>query len=298
MVASLSFNPMQTTNANGSFSVDTNGLIQGTAYDSPNARNNLAGGILATTETIPMWGGVGITESITNPTTGVASSQMGNLITRATSLTLTNSGALNGFTVFDQAHHMIETAQSPVPVSLSGMSVHFYRLGSGARIAVACEPGLTSLLGGVIGAQVSWNFTGQYLQEYVSGASISVTSLTWSNTNGGQVAVVAAATTPYVLNDTIEISGATNTGTGSLVTLNGPQVINTWTDSTHFTFLLPGTSSIWGTLGGTIILVGGGGALNVQVLDVQVGNSMAVNYNALTNVATWNRTGSCAVISI
>ena len=42
----------------------------------------------------------------------------------------------------------------------------------------------------------------------------------------------------------------------------------------------------------------GGGALNVKVLDIQVGNSMTVNYDPVTGFATWNRNGSTAIILI
>jgi hypothetical protein len=65
-----------------------------------------------------------------------------------------------------------------------------------------------------------------------------------------------------VLGDTINVSGATNSGTGSLSLLNTTHTINTWTDSTHFTFKLPGTSAIWGTLGGTILLQIGGDSIS------------------------------------
>ena len=44
--------------------------------------------------------------------------------------------------------------------------------------------------------------------------------------------------------------------------------------------------------------VTGGGILPVRVLEVQVGNSMTVNYDPVTGFATWNRSGSCAVIQI
>jgi hypothetical protein len=42
----------------------------------------------------------------------------------------------------------------------------------------------------------------------------------------------------------------------------------------------------------------GGGALNVRVLDVQVGNSMVVSYDPDTGFATWDRSGSAALILI
>jgi hypothetical protein len=179
------------------------------------------------------------------------------------------------------------------------MTANFYRLGSGARIPVAMDESLVDLEGNIITQLVSWDFNNQLLQPYVaSGATESVTSMTWSSTNGGQVAVVMAAPSVYGLGDTINVSGVTNTGTGSLALINTNHVINTWTDTTHFTFLLPGDSGLWGTFAGTIVLNVGVGALPVKVLEVALDNSMVVQYDPVTGFATWNRTGSTAVILI
>jgi hypothetical protein len=84
----------------------------------------------------------------------------------------------------------------------------------------------------------------------------SVTSLTWASTNGGQVAVVLAAGSLVIATGAlVTIAGvSSNTGTGAVSAINGQHTVNTWTDNEHFTFLLPGTSAIWGTIGGTITL--------------------------------------------
>jgi hypothetical protein len=302
MAATLNINPLPTTNAAGTFIISTAGYIQGTALNDPAVRYALAGGILGPNETLPMWGGVGINEVVT-PVASTGSFPVPNLggyITRATTLTVGNSGQLTGFSVFDQDHAMINTPQSPVPLALNGMMVNFYRLGSGARIAVGIDAGFgAGILGGSITQQCSWDFNDQLLQPYVaSGATESVTSMTWSSTNGGQVAVVMAAPTVYVKGDTINVSGVTNTGSGAVSLINTAQVINTWTDTTHFTFLLPGTSTLWGTLGGTIVLNVGVGALAVKILDVQLGNSMTPIYNSVTGNTTWNYSGNTAIILI
>jgi hypothetical protein len=302
MVATISFNPVLTSNAAGSFNIQSDGYIQGQAMDSPNTRNDLAGGVLASTETKPMWGGVAISENIPSSTINATNTlvPLGGQIIRATTQSLNTAGQITGFSVFDQAHGMINSPQSPVPQSGTGMLVHFYRMKSFARIAVACDPSLVSLQTGVITQQVSWDFTNQILQPYdASTATQSVTSMTWSSTNGGQVAVVvAAASLVGAVGDTFTISGATNSGTAGNSVVNGSFVANTWTDNQHFTFLLPGTSTTIGTIAGTILLNMGIGALPVNVLDVQVGNCMTVNYNAGTGFLTWNRNGSCALIQI
>ena len=303
MTANLSINPILTTNAAGSFGVQTSGYIQGTAMDQPAARFWLSGGFVAATETIPMYGGIAIAEDINTVATPQTAPQpnLGNSIVRATSVASTIP--ILGFTVFDQVHSAINFPQSPVPMIPSYGMVNFYRLGSGARIAVACDPTLINLEGGVTNANVSWDFNDNILQPYVaSGATEAVTSMTWSATNGGQVAVVMTGATIYAkVGDIINVSGVTNTGTGAVGLINTSQTINTWTDTTHFTFLLPGTSAIWGTLGGTIVLNVGTvalGSIGIKVLDVQVGNCLTVNYNSTTGYATWNQNGSAALLLI
>lgn len=302
MVATVSFNPVLTSNAGGSFNISSEGYIQGHTMDSPSARNDLSGGVLASTETKPMWGGVAISESIPSsaytPTGAIV--PMGGTIIRATTLTPQAAGQLTGFSVFDQAHGMISSPQSPVPLAGTGQTVNYYRLKSFARIAVACDPSLISLQTGLITQNVSWDFTNSLLQPYdASTATQAVTSMTWSNTNGGQVAVVVtAASLVGAVGDVITISGATNSGTGGNSIVNGSFVVNTFTDNQHFTFLLPAAASVVGTIGGTILLNMGTGALPVTVLDVQVGNSMTVQYASATGFATWNRTGACALIQI
>lgn len=294
------FSSYGTTYAAGSFNVSSTGYVQGMTQDQPSVRNMLSGGILAATETLPMWGGVAISEAIPGALgTAGPRSDLGGLITRATTLTATSANGLTGFSVFDQNYAAVNTPGSPVPLVGTYGLVNFYRLGSGARIPVAIDPSLVDLEGNIISGNVSWDFNDSRLQPYVaSGATESVTSMTWSSTNGGQVAVVMAAPSIYGLGDTINVSGVTNSGTGGVSLINTAQVINTWTDTTHFTFLLPGTSTLWGTLGGTIVLNVGTGALNVKVLRVSIGDSMTVSYNPVTGAASWNRSDSVAIILI
>jgi hypothetical protein len=162
----ISINPQVTTNAAGSFGVTWDGLMQGTAYPAPNSMFNLAGGYVASTETDPMYGGIGISEAVPlavgSPPTTPAQEQ-GGPIARATSLTPAAALSLTGFTVFDQDYAMINSPASQVPLAQAGMQVNFYRLGSGARIAVAIDPALVNLYGNVITQQVSWDFTNQRL---------------------------------------------------------------------------------------------------------------------------------------
>lgn len=297
MVATVSFNPGITTNASGSFNISSVGLIQGTAYDSPNTRWDLAGGILATTETLPIWGGVGITELVPG-VSGGPSATFGGSIARATALT--GSTALTGFSVFDQAYGMFNTPQSPVPLAGSSMSVNFYRLGSGARIAVKCDPSLISLQGGIITPQVSWDFNDQLLQPYdaSTGTIAASSTVTWASTAGGQLTFPVANWTGAfqpVAGDVLNISGATNSGTGGTAAINRSFVVVSAT-STQAILAAPAAAGVFGTIGGSPVLNFGTGALNVKILDVQVGNCMTVDFDPITGFATWNRNGSCAVI--
>lgn len=298
MVATIPFSAYTMTNASGSFNIESTGFVVGTAEDDPVARYRLQGGTLATTETLPMWGGVGVTALIPGAT-GTPNVVLGPQIIRATTLTAAASGQLNGFSVFDQNYSAVNTPSSPVPLVGSGGQVNWYPIGSGARIKVAIDPSLVSLEGSLISSQVSWNFNNQRLQPYVaSGATEAVTSMTWSSTNGGQVAVVMAGATVYGLGDTITVAGVVNAGTASATLINTSQVINTYTDTTHFTFLLPGTSTLYGAFSGTIVLNVGVGALNVLVEEILINNCMTVSYNPVTGAASWNRNDSAAIILI
>lgn len=295
---SIAFNPVITTNAPGSFNISSDGYIQGTALNDPSVRNYLAGGVAALSDTAPFWGGQAISENIPGLVSNTAPHpSLGGQVIHATQVAAATpaDGDITGFCVFDQDHSMINTPQSPVPLASSGMSVHFYRFGSGARIAVACDPSLVNLDGHIITQRVSWDFAIQALVPYeATQAQIAITSLTWSNTNSGQVAVVAAAATNLAAGNHITIAGAVPAG------YNGDFVINTFTDSTHFTFLLPGAAAPGGVSPASTPghINAAGGLLPVRVLDVNVGNSMTVTYDPVTGFATWNRSGSAAIILI
>lgn len=167
MVATVTLNPLVTTNAAGSFSLYSDGVIQGTAMDDPAKRNALAGGILSSSETVPMWGGVAIQELIPAAT---SNGILGGTIARSTNL-----ATITGFSVFDQAHAGLTTPQSPVPLFASGMQINFYRLGTGARLALQIDPALVSLDGGLITQNVSWDFTNQKIIAYDGTNKLPVT---------------------------------------------------------------------------------------------------------------------------
>lgn len=278
MTSQISFNPVITTNAAGGFASTLDGFIQGIAMDDPSTRFALAGGKLSVNETLPMWGGVLVYEDI--PAVG----SVGRVLGRATSL-----ANATGISVFDQAHAMINTPQSPVPLSGTYMDVGFYRFGSGARIAVACDPALVSLQGGLINQQVSWDYGGQFLSPYTAAwAANVITAATYAGTT---VTLTTTSAHGLSVGSDFDLSGFVNTG----LSLNGTWKAIAGTTGSTITFTL---ASTFGTVTTYGTLVAGGGALPCKILDVSVGNSMTVVYNTTTGFATWNRNGTVALIQI
>lgn len=176
---SLAFNPLATTNAAGLFNVVSDGLVQGTFMDQPNTRYNMFGGVVGSTATLPIWGGVGIQELISTTGTNVT----GNTIIQATAQT-----NLTGFSVFNQNGAGMNSPQSPVPVVGTGMQVNFFRFGTGALIALAIDPALVTLDGGLITQQVSWDYTNQKIVAYDSVAALPIKILQVQTTNCKTVA--------------------------------------------------------------------------------------------------------------
>ena len=202
-MAGITINPALVTNAAGSFSITSEGYVQGVMLDDPAVRFALATGIVSSAASTPFWGGMGITDSLWTP--GAESPSVQSVLTLATS-----QANLTGFTVFNQANAMIQSTNSPAPLAPVTGAINFFRLGSGARIAVACSATVAAALqGGASNQAVYWDYTNQVL-------------------------------------------------------LNAP----------------------------------GGTAIAVKVIDVNIGNSMVVSYASGTGFATWNRSGSTAIIQI
>lgn len=288
MVATVTINPLATTTAIGSFSVASEGGVQGMYMADPAVRYALRGGFLLLTETLPMWGGVGIFEDIPS-TTDTILDELQSPLGRATSIS-GGSFPLTGFSVFDQAHNMVTSPQSPVPLSASGMMVNYFRLGSGARINLAIDPSLVSLGGGLINQQVSWDFALQRLIPFAPAYNANVlTGLTWGTAGGGTVTGTTTTAHGLVATDDFTISGAVPAAyNGTFTALAG-------TTGSTLVFALPTNPGAATTLG---TLVAGGGALPCKIDRLFIGNSMTVNFDPSTGFATWNRSGSVAEVMI
>lgn len=298
MTANVPFNPITTTNALGSFNLSSAGYIQGIQLDDPAIRFQLAGGVLAGSETIPMWGGVGLYELVAGNATagylgtpGGPNDNLGGQVGRATALT--GSKALTGFSVFNQAHGMVNSPQSPVPLIGSLMQVNFVRLGSNARIAVKCDPVLASLAGtNLITQPVAWDFVNQMLIPQVTSIAVG-TGNTYNSTTG--VVTLNLASSPGISpGDTVTVAGLT--GTGSFAAANGTFTAAAGTTGTVLKYVIATTLTL--AINDSAGTVTTGAALTCKVLDINSTNSMVVSYDSVTGFATWNRSGACAVIMI
>jgi hypothetical protein len=165
-MAGITINPGQVTNALGSFFATSEGYVQGCAQYDPANRFELNQGIVGLGVTTPMWGGEGITESIGTPANEALA--LGSVLTLATA-----AANLTGFTVFDQAAAMIQSAQSPVPLAMAGMAINYFRFGSQMRIAVACSNAVaTAFEGGAVNQALYWDYTNQLLLNAPGGTAI------------------------------------------------------------------------------------------------------------------------------
>ena len=183
----ITFNPTLQTTALGSFTLESDGVICGTAYPDPSARFRLAGGYLSPDEILPMWGGVAISENTPsyappapNPpaypapgtprVVGPPRPELGGRIRRAT-----DDGNITGFSVFDQNHAMLNFPGSPVPQTAPGGLVNFYRFGSNARLALPLDPNV--LLEDIIitgNGGFTWNYDKQWVDAWGQGLPLRV----------------------------------------------------------------------------------------------------------------------------
>lgn len=301
MSGSISYQPMLVTNAYGGFSVQSDGFVQGVFSDDPATRFELAGGVLASTETLPMWGGILLFENIP----GAANTQtveMGSQVGRATAQPA--SGTPFAFSVFNQAAGMIQTPTSPVPLSSVNMGVHYFRSGSNARIQVACDPALASQEGASVvpgSTTYSWDLQGQQLVAYTATAwaqqAVSAASYTAST---GTITFTVGTGGPAVGSwfTVTGVSPAAYNGTYKATTGTSGTSIVTNVELVGGVLTTPITTNPGSFVSAGIMLANGGAATGFRVLRFQIGNSLTVGYNYNTGIAVWNRLGSCAEILI
>lgn len=195
-MAGVSFNPALVTNAPGLFKVSSRGYVQGVALDDPSVRNWLVSGVVAPAASNPMWGGEAITESLVTP--NVQANEIGSVLSLATA-----QANLTGFTVFNQSLAMIQSTQSPVPLAPQSGAINFYRLGSGARIAVKCSSAVAAALaGGVVNPALYWDYTNQMLLNAPGGTAINVKVVDVDTAGNSRTVVYNSGTGFATWNDT------------------------------------------------------------------------------------------------
>src|SRR6185437_2368989 len=204
---------------------------------------------------------------------------LGPSMRRATGLT--GSLPLNGWSVFDQAYNAVVDPSSTVPLIGTGQSMMAYRLGSGARIAVACDPGLTSLQGGPISASVAWDFVNQLLIPYTGTLNVGAGNTYNSSTGVVTLNVTGANLSP---GDSVTVAGLA--GTGSFASADGVHTTGPGTGGNVVTYTI--ATGLTMTINDSTGTIATGSPLSVTVLDVQASNCITVNYNSGTNTASWN----------
>lgn len=289
-------NPIGMINAAGSFGVSSTGYIQGDVMADPVSRNWLAGGFLDPAAPYPVWAGTGITETVVPlpgaPITAPISDYGPKL--SVASVIAQGAGNLSGFTTSHQQSNAINTPQSPVPLIYPGMSLNFYRLGSKARIILALAPALVSLEGGVTSAPLSWDFVGQQLVPFIAAYAGATQTSAAYNTGTGQLAMTFGAAPAVVAGDTVAVGSYT----GANIALNGSWVVLSNAANVITVQAPAGLPGVSATPTGGAIAGGGGAIPGLQVLKVNIGNSMTVisNFGSATGAyATWNRTSNAAV---
>jgi hypothetical protein len=195
MSGTISFNPYLTNQPANSFLAPTQGYVSGTALDDPSVRMELMGGTVNTGESIVMWGGVPISETINQ--TGTGSDLLGPTLKRATSTANTT-----GFSVFNQAGSMVQVPGASVPVAAVGNYIPFFRLYSGIRLVVNCDPAIVAAITAgttLINTEVLyWDVTNYRITLVTSGGNWALPThiqLLSTNTNSKTVAYASSAAT-------------------------------------------------------------------------------------------------------
>lgn len=273
-----SFNPMTVTTGEGLFQLSSEGLVQGFQMPDAATRNSLSQGIVSSSETEVMYGGIAIKEFIASSDSMI----LGPVVARAAT-----TATITGFTVTNQAYNGITTTSSAPQQYGSNMSVQFQQLGTGARVVVAIEPTFAaSIANGTtsINAPCSWDFDNQWLtaNEPTHG-NLAISAMTWA----AGVVSVTVASNALITGDLVTISGATPSG------YNGDFII-TVVDATHFTFELASNPGAY--VSGAQVDAATTDPLDVKVLRVNIGNSQTITVDG--DDLVWNPNGSAAVIQL
>lgn len=152
----------QTTVANNTFLLNTDGFIVGTLYGKFPDRYAIEGGVVASTQATPLYGGLPLTLAVTAPTIQ-GSSGLGERATLATAQT-----NIDGWSVFDQGAAGIISGFSNVPLYYANTSINFIR--SGFLVLPVNPAAVNTIAGGASNQAIFWNFTQNYVDITGTGA--------------------------------------------------------------------------------------------------------------------------------
>jgi hypothetical protein len=140
-------NPYSSGNFAGTFVSNAKGFVQGGYAADSIAKTKLVAVRGASTETLPFWGGLAVTETLAAVNGGL------NTVARATAY-----ADVTGFTVNAANYTSLVTTDNTVPVSPVSTDLTIFRLGEKVRIYLPIDPALdlTTLQ---VGTSVSFNFT-------------------------------------------------------------------------------------------------------------------------------------------
>ncbi len=166
MASTIPVAPYQTTNAQHSFLLQTDGFVAGTFLDNPAFRYTLEGGVVSSSQSTALYGGLPVTLDVPATGAGGSSSGLGSTILAATAET-----NIDAFCVFNQASAGVITASSNVPLYPSNTSANFVRLGSGLWLVLPVNPtAVNTIAGGGANQAIYWNFVSNYVDVTGTGA--------------------------------------------------------------------------------------------------------------------------------
>lgn len=197
-MANISFDPFKTQgNFGGGFNVSSNGLVQGDAQDDPAIQLLLRQGLLDASVTTAVYGGMGVMECVPTEDNSVCGSNIKNA----------SATICNAFLVNNRAYHGIITPNNQVPMFPAGSSVHYYAIGSKARIPLPVSAAVAALATGSVDSGNEsqgfvWNLTTKKIDVYSSATSanpkVPVRLLKISNSGNLVVSVDASGNASWV----------------------------------------------------------------------------------------------------
>lgn len=156
-----------TTNSQHSFQLQSDGFVAGTIVGKFPDRYSLEGGVVATGQTTPIYGGIPLANTVTAPSSSGGSSGLGESLTAAA----TTGANINSWCVFDQASAGVISATSPAPLYYAGMSANYVRVGSGVWIALPINPtAVNTLAAASATTAIYWDFTNNRVDVSGTGA--------------------------------------------------------------------------------------------------------------------------------